>query len=305
MKKNNIYKGTIGAFILFFAVCVGFASATSKSLYRLYVASSDMDQISQYDGTTGEYFGAFANFSSGTKPVGMTCGPDGNLYVTMHDSDKVVKVNGITGEVLGNFATSNLNVPFGIKFGPRGYLYVANRDNYNVVKFTPFGVYSGVFASGNGLSAQPFGIEFDSDDNLYVAAGHRVSDTGKVIKFDSNGDYVEDFATVEQPRLIAFGPHGNLFVPTTITSDNKVLEYASDGTLVRTYSSGLYTPHGVAIGLNGNLFVSEVLSHEITELDADDGSLVGIFASYSGLDQPFDMMFGAYSGICNVIDVRK
>ncbi|MGH9661803.1 MAG: SMP-30/gluconolactonase/LRE family protein [Bryobacteraceae bacterium] len=114
----------------------------------LYIASGARRSVLRYDGTTGEFRGAFVTRGSGGlgHALGLTFGPDGNLYVasgTFGDTnaEAVFRYQGPSSGAPAAFldifvppGSGGLRLPFGLVFGPDGNddghfdLYVANSD---------------------------------------------------------------------------------------------------------------------------------------------------------------------------------
>src|SRR5262245_16342204 len=107
-----------------------------------------------------------------------------------------------------------------------GDLLVSSRFNSRVLRYSATtGPFVSVFAAGHDL-ANPNGIAFGADGNLYVGNG----DEGRILKFDGQtGDFLGAFVTPATPgglagaRAIVFGPDGNLYVDSGAT--NNVLVY--------------------------------------------------------------------------------
>jgi hypothetical protein len=186
-------------------------------------------EIDKYDGTTGQFLGAFtrpAGWAGQFNPRAVVFGPDGNLYASVFDS-------------------SNLAL---------GY----------VLKIDVGTGAEAVFASEAGAAPdlhRPEGLTFGPDGKLY-ATGYRAdaSDTDKVVVLDpASGAEVKSIVldAVGQPRAygqgILFGPGGRLFIPiSTLDSpySGAVRSYdVSDGSFVNfeppgTLGSGWYLTFG-------------------------------------------------------------
>jgi sugar lactone lactonase YvrE len=177
--------------------------------------------------------------------------------------------------------------------------------------------------SGLGL---PFGIAFDSFDNLYVSnfsnntigkyssdgslittsfisgilrptviafdrAGYLyvANSLGSIIKYDSNGNKINDplIQSLIGINGINFDSDGNLYVSTAVGA---VRKYSSDGSIINaSFISGLRNPHGIAFDSDGNLYVAN-LNNNIIGKYSSEGSIIN--ASFiSGLRNPRGISF--------------
>jgi len=140
-----------------------------------------------------------------------------------------------------------------ITFDRAGQMYVSSRFDGSVYRVAPNGTMS-TYAEGMGVAT---GIAFDSAENLYV--GDR---SGTIFKIGKDRQ-IFVFATIE-PSVsayhLAFGPTGELFVtgPTTSSFDS-VYKIDAHGS-VSTFFRGLGRPQGLALDVEGNLYVAASLS---------------------------------------------
>jgi uncharacterized protein (TIGR03118 family) len=166
--------------------------------------------------------------------VGLLFGPDGNLYVNSHLTNSVLRFDGKTGEPRPASGQS------GADFVPRG----------------------------SGGLAQPSGLVFGPDGNLYVAAHDPSAGHGAVLRYDgktgaplpASGQTGAFFVPIDSggirnPTALAFGPDGNLYVDSRAGS--RVLRYdgktgaplpaggQTDATFVPQGSGGLNAPNSL------------------------------------------------------------
>jgi len=150
------------------------------------------------------------------------------------------------------FLTEMMNAT-ALAFGRDGQLYVSSRHDETIYKVAPNGTVSS-YAEGMGVAT---GIAFDRDENLYV--GDR---SGTIFKI-ARDRQIFVFATLE-PSVsayhLAIGPQGDLFVtgPTTSSFDSvhKIDPHGS----VSVFYRGLGRPQGLAIDVDGNLYVAASLA---------------------------------------------
>lgn len=149
------------------------------------------------------------------------------------------------------------SLPRGIAVGPDGNIYVVDTGNMRIQKFDPKGKFLAVIGSGSGngdgqfapLSADatgtgPGGIAVDKAGNIYVADtwNHRIQ------KFDSSGKFVK-----------AWGSFINLSDPASANDADP--------------NSKFYGPRGIAIGPDGNVYVTDTGNKRVLVFDPN-GSYV-------------------------------
>jgi sugar lactone lactonase YvrE len=181
---------------------------------------------------------------------------DGNIYATFSGSrgQKVpVAVFRIdTNYEVKPFLVELMNAT-SIAFDRQGQMYVSSRYDGAVYRVSPSGTMT-TYAEGMGVAT---GIAFDREQNLYV--GDR---SGTIFKI-ARDQQVFVFATLE-PSVsayhLAFGLKGDLFVtgPTTSSYD-RVHKIDPNGN-VTTFYKGLGRPQGLALDIDGNLYVAASLA---------------------------------------------
>jgi sugar lactone lactonase YvrE len=176
---------------------------------------------------------------------------EGNVYVTYsgrRGQKTPVSVYKITPKgAVTPFATDIMNAT-GLAFSMTGELFVSSRYDGNVYSIEPSG-HMRLFTEGMGIAT---GIAFDRAGNLYI--GDR---SGSVFKISPDRE-IFVFATLE-PSLaayhMAFGMDNNLYItgPTTSSFDS-VYRVTPNGE-VDKYFTGLGRPQGLAVDIDGNVFV--------------------------------------------------
>lgn len=139
-----------------------------------------------------------------------------------------------------------------------GLIYLAKRPADSIYVYNELGVYQFRFdATGPNSTnfSYPGGITFDSNNNIYVS--DRGSISRKIIKFDSAGNYIDEFATpnVEDIEI------QNDIIYACLDDDNKVSSYDLNGNFL---SDILTHPSPASIDIkNGKIYVVDNSSNAV------------------------------------------
>jgi DNA-binding beta-propeller fold protein YncE len=152
------------------------------------------------------------------------------------------------------------------------------------------GSFAGVFASVGG-SADPLGLTFGPNGNLYVACGN----ANGVRRYDGRtAAFLGVFAFgVSGPMNMKFGPDGNLYVSS---SSSQILRYdGRTGAFMDAFISDtrLDYPRGLTFGPDGDLYVVSYNQATVLRYSAA-GTFLGTFvpSRSGGLFAPSDLVFG-------------
>jgi sugar lactone lactonase YvrE len=227
---------------------------------NLYVSSSGTDSINEYSGSTGAFVTTYVAAGAGglVEPTSIVFGPDGNLYVSDQGAQTVDRFEGPTGPNPGislpaagqlgaNFVapqSGGLSGPKELIFGPDGNLYVDSTNtltagdtisptaNLGVLEYngtTGAFIKTYVGSGANGVQ-DPRGLAFDQDGRLYVAD----YGTGAILRFDSQGNFIDDAVTPEAASASSLAPIGIVF-----NAQGALLVSNQYGNSIVQYNSGV------------------------------------------------------------------
>ena len=138
-------------------------------------------------GNKGDHDGEFR------RPQGISIDSKGNIYVADCDNHRIQKFNS-RREFLhkwGQYGSGNgqFNQPIAIAIDSNDYVYVTERYNTRVQKFDLNGNFIKVigFGTGSDYLYGTQGIAVESDDDIVVLNGHRIS------KYSSNGNFIRSW----------------------------------------------------------------------------------------------------------------
>lgn len=197
----------------------------------------------------------------------------------------------------GTGASASFNAPSGIAVDSSGIIYVTDRGNNRIRAITPAGVAStyagtGTAGSANGarLSAQfnsPSDIAIGPDGTFYITdwgthSVRTISPAGVVGKLAGTGiagttNGAGTAAQFQLPEGIAVDSKGTVYVADTANNLVRMITPAGVvSTLAGTGVSGsadgkgsaaqFRAPHGIAVGPDGAIYVSEASGHRIRKI---------------------------------------
>lgn len=162
-------------------------------------------------------------------------------------------------------------------------IYVADSLNHRIQVFSRTGQFIsqwGSQGSGNGQFETPTNIRIGSDGNIYVV------DIGnnRIQVFDGNGTFLSEKSsftdsdgnqyTFNAPRDLAFDSSGNVYVvdetPYIHVFDSQ-WRYMKFWNLINATGFGSFNPRGMTIGVDGNIYVTNI-NHNWTKVVVFDPS---------------------------------
>jgi len=198
-------------------------------------------------------------------PTGVAVDASGNIYVADQFNNLIRKIsstgivstlagNGNSGWVDGPDEVASFKIPTGVAVDPTGNVYVADLLNNIIRKISSSGIVSTLAGNGtggdtNGPAASasfkaPYGVAVDAAGNVYVADDannliRKITSTGVVSTLAGNGNA----AWVDGPGTTA----------------------------------SFYNPTGLAVDVNGNVFVADAGNNRIREI-----SPTGVVSTFAG-----------------------
>lgn len=213
VKKYDMNGDYLGDFVESGA---GGLSTTEDILFHpdgsVLVSGFGNNTIKQYDGVSGEYLGDFSTGYSLLSPSKMSIGPDSLIYITQWSStqNKVARFT-LEGDYYDEFTSVGISNGLGHVWDVDNNFYVAvygNGGNGTVHMFDPDGNDLGTFINTTVLQG-PTSIWWDTDSSMLVEDWT----LGKVFRFDSSGEYVEEFLSgMTNPEGITVTPDGDLLI---------------------------------------------------------------------------------------------
>ncbi len=230
----------------------------------VYVAEYGNDLIRRVaiaDGATSTYAGdGVETFADGPAasasffdPHGVAVAPDGTLYVADTGNHRIRKITtggvvstiagtGGTAHVDGPGASAEFNSPRGIAIGPDGAIFVADTSHHAIRRLVPDGGGWRVTTLAGGSQGSQDGVGGQAGFNFPEALA--VGANGYVYVADTNN---------HQIRMVA--PNGGV---RTILGGNPGAD--SDGL---GPDAGFDFPTGLAVGLDGVIYVGDMLNGKV------------------------------------------
>jgi virginiamycin B lyase len=219
--------------------------------------------------TNGAVLGE-CSLSSGSKPDGITVGPDNKIWFTLSSSshNRVARVDPFAADPCGTYSqfppssSSTLNQPGDITAGPPGTdrLWFTEAGGNRISSITTGGSISpGATLPTPG--SEPSGITASG-----AALWATLSSANQVVRVDPNSGTVTNFvATGAGPSAIATGPDGALWF--TETGANKIGRLTASTNPALTNEFSVPTPNsqpgGIALGPDNALWFTEFAANKI------------------------------------------
>jgi YD repeat-containing protein len=185
---------------------------------------------------------------AGSKPYGITSGPDGNLWFTDSGTDKVGKIT--SAGAATEYATDP-DEPRAIAAGPDGNLWFVEHSVRNVNHMSTTGALT-VFKLTR-TSTYNQGIAAGPDGNVWFTE----SEAGYIGKINTHDEVLAEYKlpSGSLPYGIAAGPDGNLWFTDYGTS--KIGKVTTAGEITEYALPTGSKPWGIVAGSDGNLWFTD------------------------------------------------
>ncbi|MEZ5325582.1 MAG: SdrD B-like domain-containing protein [Verrucomicrobiales bacterium] len=219
----------------------------------LAAMGNGQNSIEKFSSLTGSFAGNFALAGTGglDTPASSVLGRDGYAYFVSNGSNSVIRFDAATGTLDSVWlsAADGLDSPVGIAIDFAQNLYVSNFNGHEVRKYNSAGNFVSVLHTYPPTEL-PRGMTVGPDGRLYVIVNtFSPGIGGRIDRFDLTTGVRSTFVTMDAGSMpaqgILWGPDGNLYVNDFL--ENEVQVYSSAGAVVRTISTGLNGPCGIAI----------------------------------------------------------
>ena len=245
---------------------------------HIFVFNKGNRQLMQFD-TEGKYIRSFGH-GIFKDPHGIRIDEDDNIWTTDLESHLVIKMSpeGRVLMVIGQNGTSGLFEevrkmvlffkPADVAFGHDGEIYIADGyGNARVVHLDKDGNLIkawGELGTEDGNFDNPHNIICDKEANVYVADRNN----GRVQVFDSEGKFLQSWTNVGKPWGLAITDNQDIYM--TDGDNEQLVQLDTKGNILGIYKAGsgtqagkLRAAHGIAIGKDGALYVTEVLNWRV------------------------------------------
>ncbi len=173
------------------------------------------------------------------------------------------------------------------------YMYVSDAANFNsgdwqIIRYNIDGSNPQIFI--NEELGWPQDIVFLENDGVALISNLI---TGRITKHNATtGEFIEDFALVTGgPTRMKIGADGLLYVLQWSNTNNKILRYQLDGTLVDEFTDiGVAQSIGMDWDADGNLYISSYGGANVRKFDSS-GTDQGVYVD-TELSGPTNIWFG-------------
>jgi len=235
------------------ALAAGSAVFAQEHPWRPIYGWGELPEGREWGSTSAVYPGI-----DGTIWVAERCGQ--NSCVGREDVDPILNFD-TDGNLLKSFGAGLITWPHGIHVDGDGNVWITDargegNRGHQVWKFSPDGDVlmrlgqPGVAGDGNDVFNQPSDVLVAPNGDIFVADGHGSEGNNRIVKFDSDGNFIKTWGTTgaeagefRDPHALAMDSEGRLFVGDR--GNSRIQIFDQDGNWIATWTqfgrpSGLY-----------------------------------------------------------------
>ncbi|MFA6005884.1 MAG: 6-bladed beta-propeller [Patescibacteria group bacterium] len=222
---------------------------------------------------------------------------DHNIFVVDMDNARIQKFTA-SGVYISQFGSNGntdgqFDQPSSIALDSSDNIYVADMGNRRIQKFDSNGNFvkkwNTVIDASDTLDYID-SVAIDSSNNLYVSETKRSTNGGRIIVYNTNGDFQRTFGTpgtgVGQLSWLngtAVDSSGNFYVVNVrhvvnVRDDVYVMKYANNGTLLAEWPTQASTIGGIGLDNTGNIFGGMPNDNQIRKF-SPNGTILGTSGS--------------------------
>lgn len=230
-----------------------------------------------------------------------------NVYIVDYSNARIQKFSS-NGTYISQFGTSGsgdgqFHSPTTIAADSNNNLYVVDSENNRIQKFDSNGNFIkkwNTATSASDLLDYVDSIAIDQADNVYVGETNSTTNGGRILVYNTNGDYIRTIGTsgtgagqISWTNGMVVDSNNNLFVVNS--SEGVTMQhYKTDGTFVAEWSSQASTISGPDIDSSGNIFAAmgnDGLVRKFSPTGEVLGTSGGIGTGYGQFTRPTKIMF--------------
>ena len=279
--------GLVGGLLVSLTGCGGESMAPASEMETVETGAASDWVDRQLPNPTGEVILDWAKLPDDREwgsTAGIDIGPDGHVWAydrcggmalaggceENSDRDPIFKFNKDTGEIMAAFGAGLFVLPHGLHVDDAGNVWVTDSQGnesgtkgHQVIKFSSEGEEllrlgtAGQPGSGPGQLNEPCDVITAPNGDIFVSDGHSGQSpdppegrTGRILKFDSEGNFIKEWGEIgfrpgqfRTPHALEFDSQGRLFVADR--GNHRIQIFSQDGELLDIYQrysriSGLF-----------------------------------------------------------------